>query len=72
MTFANDLKRKPIKETEYFSDEEIAMVKEKFPRKDRIHALLARLEAAEHAIAATVGEFENSPSVQAWRKACGK
>lgn len=57
-----------------FTDDDLKRLHAEYDQmgSDKIDALIARLEAAEHAIAATVGEFEDSPSVQAWRKACGK
>jgi hypothetical protein len=70
------------KPNEYFSDEEIAEAKEKYPKGDRIHALLARLEAAEKVADMMYSMPPIHPddgsnkmirdAQEAWRKAAGE
>lgn len=66
--------RKLSKEpNDYFSDEEIAMAKETFPKSDRIHKLIARLEAAER-YATLIREGREgwfNPEYEAWRESRG-
>lgn len=67
-------------ERPHFSDEEIAFAKKTFPKWGRIHALLARLEAAEKVMA--FAEFDHKKcriktcdfdrAFKAWRKSAGK
>jgi len=64
-------------EKDYFSDEEIAFASKTFPRKDRIHALLARLAAAEKVCGYVEfywpkGEAKLEADLLKWRKAAGK
>jgi hypothetical protein len=69
--------RKLSKEpNDYFSDEEIAEAKERFPKSDRIHKLIARLEAAENALSYMAVDHEKFipafEAIQVWRIAAGK
>lgn len=69
---------KPPITDDYFSDEEIAEAKEKFPKSDRIHKLIARLEASEVVCRALQRYFVNQDhddfdlSLISWRKSKGE
>lgn len=59
-------------ENEYCSDEELDEAKEKFPKKDRIHALIHRLECAEEFIKQHRCSDPECEDTQAWRKSAGR
>ena len=65
----------PKEPNDYFSDEEIAEAKERFPKSDRIHKLIARLEAAEFYIKKIhmfgMDSMASYKAQEAWCKACG-
>jgi hypothetical protein len=70
-----EMKKSPKAFTEYFSDEEIMEAKAKFPRKDRIHALLHRLDCAERTVQVLGSDplsGEVSKAYESWLKAAGK
>ena len=67
--------RKLSKEpNDYFSEEEIASAKERFPQSDRIHKLIARLDAAERIVKIVEKHGDGSlwNECEAWRKVAGK
>ncbi len=69
----------PTGGSEHFSDEELAEIKATFPKIDRVHALIHRLECAEAVIKAQcLCEHQSkdgiceSPEAKIWKKSAGR